>query len=329
MTSPGPAANDNSDALPGLDYTVPGLEKAVLEARAFQKQFIATTTVIPHAGLKTTATLDWAPKLVRRCGVPQAIIEKIGAVAFAKRRPEDNAAHLAHVERRFAAQQPLVFRIAVGPLKNIRQCGSAQLPDLAEYLGFVQLSRVMYAVAAIYPHGVQVEMVPDDKRAFAANRCPAAYVSSYIQGLQQLAEQLGYHGWLHVMNGQEALYKEYNTQSFWTAAEEKITLWQQAHPESFAIRWQVACENAEKNFNVELMTPTQKEVHAAAWRYLVAHQSEILSGMWSTDHIFPLMYANHPNNYQLFTMAAKQTKLPWQIGLPKSLLANHELKIAI
>ncbi len=63
-------------------------------------------------------------------------------------------------------------------------------------------------------------------------------------------------------------------------------------------------------------------------RYLVAHKAEMLSGMWSPVDALPLVYANHPDNFQLYTMGRGLTKLPWQVRLPFAALTAQEESVA-
>jgi hypothetical protein len=318
----------NSMLLQSIQYTAEQLEASIDEANKFHAEFLIAHQVNTQGGLINSTTPDWAPKLIRRNGIANAVIEKLGSNAFAKRRPQDTRPFLNFVENSLTAQKPLQFRIAFGPLKNIRCNGSDQSPDLAEYLTFVQLSRVMSAISAIYPHGVKVQIVPDDMRALTANRCAQCYTHCYIGGLQKMVKLLSFENWISVEFGQTELYEVYNVTSYQHAAETKIIEWQKNDPESFTIRWQTALENAYKNFNIELTADTPEEVEAAAWRYLIAHQCEILSGMWSPQEFFPLVYANHPNCYQLYSIGTKKTKLPWQISLPMHLVDNTKIQLA-
>jgi Pyoverdine/dityrosine biosynthesis protein len=313
-----------SDFLSDAQLTQAQLKTAVQEAQKFHEIFKAECIVEEGKGFINPVQKDWAKSLLRKNTVSQAVIEKINSWSFMKRRPEDQTSFISYVEACFAAQQPLLFRIPFGPLKNIRCSGSNQSPDLAEYLTFIQLSRVMSAVASLYPHGIKVHIVPDDMRARQANRCPQCYVHCYISGLQKMVQLLSFEKWMHVEYGQSALYQTYKVDSYQQAAIEKLQEWKTTNPEAFAMRWDNALENAKKNFNIELCEDTTEEVEAAAWRYLVAHQSEILSGMWSPPDVFPLVYANHPNNYQLYSLGQKKTKLPWQIALPKTLLPEAD-----
>lgn len=328
------------------------LQETVEAAKAFLPQFHAVARVNAQAGLYIPFKPSWADKLIREHkGVPQAILAKIGSQAFAKRRPADMAPFLNYVQTRYETGQPLHIRTVVGPVKNVQRSGAAQSPDLAEYLSFVQLARLMAAIAPLYPHGIKVQMVPDDQRASIANHFPASYSRRYIAGLQALAQRLSFDSWLHVENGQSALYQHYGVRGYYNAAQEELLSWQARDPAAFATRWEKACAKARENLVNDNGVPQRDDesVHASAWRYLIAHRAEVLSGMWSPQDALPLIYANHPGNFQIYTMGPggpKGTKLPWQIVLPESLLSqypqegpmthrgmpdcnHHELRIAV
>lgn len=300
--------------------------KAVDEAMLYLQCFKADMQ-ITAAGLHVLRPEKWALQAVRRQGVVQATLDKIGSNAFVKRRPENIDSYSHYVARQYASQQPLQFRVPVGPLKNMICCGDYQVPDIAEYLMFVQLARFASAVAQIYPYGVKVQVVPDDVRARAANQCPDRYVRSYVSSMRLMIELLGLSGWLQAEDGQTRLCDLYKVHHYQQQAEQSLRHWRHQDPEAFAERWQSAQDNARKNYPL----PAGLEDHYretaiadSAWRYMLAHQCEILSGMWSTQDAFPMVYANHRNNYQLFSMGQKRTKLPWQLALPADMLVGHQ-----
>lgn len=304
------AAND------ALDFDI---GQAVAEAHAFCRQFRQDYAVTAHGVICTTAPV-WAKQLLRKRSVVAAVMEKAGSSTFVKQRPRDTSDYQTYVQKQFDAQKPLQFRIPVGPVKNMNLCGDQQFPDMAEYLMFMQLARFAASVAALYPYGVKMQIVPDDVRAQTANLCPDSYVQSYISGLRQMVDSMGFSEWLQVESGQMRLCDLYRVQNFKPLAEQKLLDWKKNEPETFAEKWQSALENAQKNFVVRNDADAESEIAASAWRYLVAHQSEILSGMWSPVDAFPMIFANHPNNYQLRSMASKKTRLPWQVKMPISLL---------
>lgn len=306
---------------------IANLSRGVADAKAYHENFLRTTVVTAN-GLFVPEPGEEAKRLLRRQDVPSAVVERIGGTAFVKRRPKETIDYDAYVRKRFQMEQPLLFRIPVGPVKNMLRNGDRQQPDLAEYLMYIQLARFAYAVASLYPYGMKIQIVPDDVRAQAANCCPDAYVRSYIDGVQALVRSLSFDLWITVESGQMRLCDMYRVNQYRQQAEEKLNLWRAGDPESFTLRWESALENARKNFVVALGRDPEQEIAASAWRYLVAHQSEVLSGMWSPVDAFPLVYANIPNVYQLYTTGSKRsqvpcevrTKLPWQISLPESLL---------
>lgn len=315
--------------LPDISFTQSQLESALREAKSFLAEYEGSAETSPSFGLKNNVMPEWAPRMLRKKGVPGAVIEKIGSLTFVKRRPEDVTPFLRHVQDAYEAQRPLFFRVAFGPLKNMQCNGANQNPDLAEYLTVIQLARFMMQVAPLYPHGIKVQLVPDDKRAQCANRCPSCYTHCYIVGLRDMVKALGFADWLQVEEGQTRLYAEYRVPDYMAAAEGKILHWQKNDPESFAARWATAMENAGRNIAPEQANDDAGEVSSAAWRYLVAHQAEILSGLWSAPQVFPLVYANHPNNYQLYSLGHKKTKLPWQIALPVNLVSPELISSSV
>lgn len=297
----------------------------VVDAHKFHKHFLETAIISPDRGICDVPKTDWAAKILRRSSVPVAVVEKIGSASLCKRRPENTDAFLKYVERQYESQEPILFRIPVGPIKNMNLCGSEQNPDIAEYLMMIQLARMVTAVTPLYPHGIKVQLVPDNLRARKANMCPDEYTNTYINGLHTMNKALGFEGWLIIEDGEQRLYQQYEVESYQDAAEQFIAGWKENDPESFALRWKVAMDSAEKNFPEELVKEQHNAVECSAMRYLQAHQAEILSGMWSTDDAFPLVMANHGGNFQLFTMAQKKTKLPWQIALPQNALSGTEI----
>lgn len=316
-------ANQNQDSFQQFNA-----DKDVALAKAFHHEFLLSVENASY-GLKVLKVPQWAQQILRKKKREVAIIEKIGSNSFAKRRPQDIGPYTEYVQKRLVAEEPLLFRIPVGPLKNMYLGDGNQLPDLAEYLMLVQLARFAMAIASLYPHGVQIQLVPDDVRARAANKCPEQFTQEYITSLRRLVSSLQFDPWLKVENGQARLCDMYNVMRYREEAERKLSVWKEKEAESFAERWEIAIENARKNFVITKDEQYEAEIAASAWRYMVAHQSEILSGMWSPKDIFPLVYANHPNCYQIFSLGTKKTKLPWQIALPISLLNNEECPSAL
>lgn len=295
-----------------IDFNLPqALEDAARDYRAF-----LADNIISVDGVIAATQPEWAQKMLRKQNIVDAVLEKIGSNNFVKRRPENKDAFRNYIESRYTENKPLLFRIPIAPVKNMNICGDAQRPDLAEYLMFIQLARFASAIASLYPFGVKVQLVPDDVRAAYANLCPQAYVQNYVSGLKDVVSALGFSAWLQVESGQMRLCDLYQASLHLKEAEEKLNIMRDADPMKFNSKWNTALENARKNFVVKNEANAEQEIAASAWRYLVAHLSEVLSGMWSPRDAFPLVYANHEGNYQLFTMGAKRTKLPWQIALP-------------
>ena len=309
--------------IPDTDYTIAQLAKAVAEAQDFHKKFLVTTHVTEH-GLITSDKPDWAKSILRKKSCSDAVVEKVGAAILAKRRPSDIAPYCTYVQDCFDRKEPITFRIVFGPLKNVNLPMCQQSPDLAEYLTFVHLTRLLSAVSILYPYGVKAHIVPDNMRAQTANRCPVESVRSYINGLIKLADGLGFNKWMTIEEDQMRLYEDYHVEKYRMQAEEQLQQWKQMDATSFDVKWQSACWNARKNIP-KAYADDINEVESAAWRYLITHRAEILSGMWSPGEAFPLIYANHPNAYQIYSLDYKKTKLPWQIALPTSLLPDVKI----
>ena len=187
---------------------------------------------------------------------------------------------------------------------------------------FTQLARVARSLATLYPFGVQIEMVPDDKRGGEANLWPKEYGQRYIGGMQKLVRNLGFKDWLKIENGQDRLYKQYQVATFRAAAAEQLQNWQRSDPHAYEAKLQTAAARARENMAGG--TATEQEARESALRYLIALGAEKMSGIFAPglgkQDAFPLRYANHPGSYQLYTMGPGQTKLPWQIALPQALL---------
>ena len=318
------ASNQNEqDSFLSFDVT-----SAVRAAQVFHQEFSATMHMGAN-GVVAKMQPKWAKQLVHRRGAVAAIIEKAGSNAFVKRRPSDASAYADYVQNRFDAEQPIEFRIGFGPLKN-RNCGATtQSPDLAEYLTLVQLSRMIAAVAALYPFGVKAHLVPDDKRTIMANQCCSCQTHSYISGLKKMVADLGFDTWLYVEDGQKRLYDVYEVPLFLQQAEESLLLWKDRDPASFAAKWETACDNAKRNIHGVPTQEEELESRNAAWRYLVAHQAEVLSGMWMVGEAFPLRYGHHVGSFQLFSMGVGKTKLPWQISLPFDIIDEDARPFAV
>lgn len=248
--------------------------------------------------------------------VPAAIVAKVGSHLFCKRRPVTGlAAYQAYVAQQFLAQQPLHFRVGFGPLKNMQRYGACQRADSAEYLTFAQLARVAQAVQTIYPHGLSMTVVPDNLRAEYANNISPDCVADYIDSLQQMVQRLGFGDWLEVADGQKDIYDRYNVRSFFAQAEQELLAAQQADPIAFNAMFAAACGHAAKNV-AGCHTCSAADAEGAAWRYLVAHEAEVLAGVWGTADAFPLRYGRRAGFFQIFTMYKEETAMPWQVLLP-------------
>lgn len=313
-------SNDNDRVLlSDIQFTLSQLKIDIQEAKEFLVHLFSESVLTTEKGLTLTTQPSWGPRLVRRNGIAGAVIEKAGSRNFVKRRPEDETAFQAYVQKQTDAKQPLLFRVGFGPLKNVNNCGCRQSPDWAEYLAVIQLTRMLHALAGVYPYGIKAQIVPDDLRSRSANHCPEIYIEQYIAGLQDLVARMGLWNMISVERGQAKLYAQYDVPSYREAALQALKAWQKKDPEAFAARFETAMENARKNL---LCTDelTQEDIEISAWNYLIAHRAEMLSGLWSPGDAFPLRYANHPNSYQIYTIGLKKTKLPWQIELPVSLI---------
>lgn len=322
LTAARTTAADDVSLLERADFTAEKLRRAVTEAESFQATFRQTAAaILPDRGL-TGRPGKPEQKFIRQSGgIAAAVVAKLGSNSIAKRRPDDAAPFLAHVQSRLDAGEPLLLRLGAGPVKNVQHYGAQQAPDLAEFLMLTQLARTVSAVAALYPHGVKVQMVPDDKRGGDANLWPPEYGQRYITGLQRLTRALGHEDWLSIENGQERLYAHYRVPTFKQAAEENLRRWAQTDPVAYQAKMAKMATKAGDN----LADPTQltpQAAQASAWRYLVALKAEELSGIFAPRDALPLRYGNHPNSFQLYTMGAGLTKLPWQVALPVALLAE-------
>jgi hypothetical protein len=310
-----------------INFTKSQLNKVVKEAIDFHQTLPDCVIGMPGTGLVNCLkkTPDWAGSLIRKKGIVEAVIEKMGSWSFVKRRADNTEPYISYVKKCFDEKAPLIFRVGFGPLKNINLNICAQRPDIAEYLTIIQLARLVSAIAILYPYGVKAQLVPDDLRTQTANCCPVVCTKSYIDTLVDLVENLGFSTWLTVERGQQRLYEEYKVHDYWQKAEESLLQWKMQDPESFSLKWQSACENAAKNISKVSNDNIKEEAQAAAWRYLTAHKAENLSGMWAPTDVFPLRYGNHPGSYQLYSLFHKNTKLPWQITLPTSLLPDVKI----
>ena len=301
-------------------FTPELLNRMIIHAHTTLMRVHDTTLTSPEGasllGIKPTAAEQ---KFIRKSGgVPAAVVAKLSANSITKRRPEDRTAFLAYVQHQYESQQPLEFRLGLGPVKNVKHYGANQTPDVAEFLMLTQLGHVMSAVATLHPHGVKVEMVPDDKRGADANQWPKEYGERYISGMQKLVQRMGFDSWLHIEDGQERLYKKYDVLGFRAAAEESLTRWATANPAAYAEKMERATGKALDNMvaHSHNQKNIQHEAHQSAWRYMIALKAEELSGIFAPRDVFPLRYAHHANSFQLYTMGEGQTKLPWQIALP-------------
>lgn len=302
----------NEDALADAGLTAASMQKLLAQAKQFHQAFAAMSQC-DERGLSLHVLPAWREKWVRRHGnTPDAVYAKLGSNRFSKRRATDPTRFLEYLNRQYQEELPLLFRLGAGPVKNVRQYGASQAPDLAEYLMLVQLARVMEAVAAIYPYGVRVQMIPDDIRGRHANSWREEYGRRYIAGLQCMVRELGFAAWLEVENGQSRVYDRYNVDAYRDVAEKQVL----CSPD-FQKKFETACLKAQQNLVLSQESKAGKQaVRESAIRYLIANQAEALSGMWTPQDAFPLRYAHHDHHFQLFTMGSGLTKLPWQIQLP-------------
>lgn len=313
--------NDEA-AVSQAGFTPQAFGKILSQAELAHAKFTAVA-LCDEAGLHVTSRAEWADKWIRSSGsIPQAVLDKLGSNSFSKRKPSAPATFFAYVEKRYEQQACLHFRLGCGPVKNVQLCGAEQQPDLAEYLLFIQLAKLMEAVASIYPYGIRVQIIPDDRRGGTANCWPASYGKSYIAGLQRMVAELGFGAWITIEDGQSKLYAHYNIGHYMDAAEQEIL----AHPD-FQRHLALACVKAKQNFVTRHDADfTEDAIRDSALRYLISHRAESLSGVWTPGDVFPVRYANHPEHYQLYTMAAGITKLPWQIRLPLELRSDSVLQ---
>ena len=306
-------------------FTPASLHKAIAEARVFQTRFNDEGSVSAILGLHNVRQDDWAEKLLRRQPLAGAIITKLGSNGFAKRRPDDTSAYERYINAQASAEAPLLFRVGFGPVKNIPCNGCEQTPDLAEYLTLIQLGRAMQAIAMLYPHGVQVQLVPDDLRSRSANLCPLCFVDCYITGLQRMVRALNWDTWLRVEPGQTRLYREYRVADHFAAAERMLDRMRVEQPPAYTAKWNAAVSNAGKNLAYVDDHQPEADVEASARRYMIAQYAERLSGMWDAKDALPLRYGQHEQAFQMFTMTQGRTKLPWQIAIPLT-MAPAELQ---
>ena len=288
------------------------LRARLIDAQDFHVRFLEAAQC-DEQGLHLAQMPPWAEKLIRRStNVAHAVLAKLGSNTVAKRRPEEKQAFLDHIARCVEAQTPLTLRIVFGPVKNVRRYGSYQSADMAEYLTLMQLGRVAETIAAIYPHGLRIQIVPDDKRGGIANAWPQAFSKQYIRSLQNMVKELQFDAWMQVEDGQARLYEQYGVENFTHAATMEVMA-----DAGFHAKLERARNHARENlFSYNNGNLPEHEVQDSAMRYLVAHKAEMLSGIWSPIDAVPLVYANHPDNFQLYTMGRGMTKLPWQVRLP-------------
>ncbi len=319
---------DSAALLARADFTAEKLRRAVTEAEQFHAAFHQTAaTILPDRGMVGRPGKA-EQKFIRQAGgIAAAVVAKLGSNSVAKRRPDDSAPFLSHVQSRLDAGAPLLLRLGAGPVKNVQHYGAQQAPDLAEFLMLTQLARTVGAVSALYPHGVKVQMVPDDKRGGDANLWPPDYGKRYIGGLQRLTQALGHDGWLSIESGQERLYAQYGVPAFKQAAEENLRRWADADPAAYQAKMARMAAKAGDNL-ADRTQLTPEAAHASAWRYLVALKAEEMSGIFAPRDALPLRYGNHPNSFQLYTMGSGLTKLPWQVALPVTLLAEPTASLA-
>lgn len=313
------ASPTTQSLLADAGLTVTELRARVIDAQDFHVRFLEAAQCDAR-GLHIAETPQWAEKLIRRSvNVAHAALAKLGSNTIAKRRPEETQAFLDHIAQCFEAQAPLRLRVVFGPVKNVQRYGAYQSADMAEYLTLIQLGRVAETIAAIYPHGVRIEIVPDDKRGSIANGWPQAFSAQYIDSMQRMAKELQFDSWMHVEDGQARLYKHYGVDTHTHAATMEVMADAQ-----FAAKLERACDHARENLFSQGNKLSELDVRDSAMRYLVAHKAEMLSGMWSPVDALPLVYANHPDNFQLYTMGRGLTKLPWQVRLPFTALTAQD-----
>ena len=311
--------------LPDINFTQSQLVKALHQAHLLKDQLDRFTKISQKGSLVLSNQFDGVQSLLEKNRIAKTVIEKIGSLTFVKRRPEDAKSYLHYVDACLEKEEPLVFRVGFGPIKNVNLNVTDQNPDFAEYLTLIQLARVMLAIGSLYPYGVKVQLVPDSLRAQAANSYPPEHVKRYIDGLRRIVQGLSFDKWFCVEDGQQRLYDLYRVNDYWDAAEESMRAGNCAESFEFSDKWNKAYKNAKKNIHSVSNDNDDAAVKESAWRYLVGHRAEILSGLWSADDAFPLRYGCHPGFYQIYSLGYKKTKMAWQISLPLSLLPDHNV----
>lgn len=194
--------------------------------------------------------------------------------------------------------------VVCGPLKN-RLLEVGQKPDWAEVFLYAQLASIDKAVKEIYSPGISVELILDDARCQFANGVEDSVFKEYAQNLANLLTDLNLNSNQIVLSSQKPIYEKININKYISEAESIVTEFIKS--ESGQSNWNTvtrnSCENNSEGCDTE----------AAAVRYMIAQEAEVLAGFWQNPERIMLRYGRNPEEVQrLWTVRKGSTALPWQ-----------------
>jgi hypothetical protein len=225
------------------------------------------------------------------------------------------------IEASIAAQEPIPVVLGHGPWKNCNNCSVSQV-DWAEFFTLSHLVWLNEAVRDFHPQGLAVTYYVDDARAEAANDIPACWTQRYIASLRELISLCGLAGSLvHDVISLKELYALEDVYAHLPEAETKIRAWESDPANAQTITLHL--EHALRNLPEACQKPPEElmdKATAAAHRYRVYYQAEVLAGLWDQPDRLYGRYGAHAGFWQLFTMRKGSISQPWQ---GKGCLLSH------
>jgi hypothetical protein len=248
-----------------------------------------------------------------RLSLAEQVYARLTSYRFCKQKPEDVEAFLAVIQTAMQADRPIPVILGHGPLKNPNNCPQSQV-DWAEWFTLSQLAWLHQAIRALYPPGLQVSLFLDDARSHHANAIGYESTERYRHSLVSLIEQVGLRSLVTDVVALSDWYDEFGVGDCVTEAEKLVNRFEADPDQSFflAQQYQHALRNLPATPGSEDPQGLHQQAEAAAHRYRVYLQAEILSGIWSIPNRLYGRFSPHPGFWQLFTLRKGSVTQPWQ-----------------
>lgn len=247
----------------------------------------------------------------KKHSLAEKIYARLTSHRFCRHRPDDDLRFLSVIEAAISQEAPIPVILGHGPLKNPNNCEVSQA-DWAEFFTLSNLTALHQSVRKLYNPGLQVSLYLDDARSERANGIPAQRTNAYRESLVALVEALSIQSLVSDVFSLKVGYERFKVEAYQNAAEEMVRAWEQDPGNLDALETQRL--HARKNLPVlpDSEPDAISEAEAAAHRYRVCLQAEILSGLWSQPGVLYGRFSHHPGFWQIFTLRKGSVSQPWQ-----------------